>query len=99
MYYEHEELEYDTWIVRLASNVNSHKSPLIGTSSLSTLLSFFHSLTILVYEEKSAIIDIGKLNDVSIVYIIYSIMVDQFYYMAFIYDITHCQDINVLLLF
>ena len=76
MYYEHEELEYDTWIVRLASNVNSHKSPLIGTSSLSTLLSFFHSLTILLYEEKSAIIDTGKFNDISRVVIIYSIMVD-----------------------
>ena len=102
MYYEHEELEYDTWIVRLASNVNSHKSPLIGTSSLSTLLSFFHSLTILLYEEKSAIIDTGKFNDVSRVDVIYSIIVDlriRFYFLAFIYDIANNEDINVLLLF
>ena len=105
MYYEHEELEYDTWIVRLASNVNSHKSPLIGTSSLSTLLSFFHSLTILLYEEKSVIIDTGKFNDLSRFDIIYSIqstqqkLFNRYFCVVFIYDITHFADINVLLPF
>ena len=89
MHYGQEELEYDTWIVRLASNVNSHKSPLIGTSNLSTLLSFFHSLTILLYRVKSVIMGREQFANIFGLYYLsvlrypnYNIIVN---YMEFIY--------------